>query len=382
MEAALNTENLPVTTYEHIDPDLAKTWLEEHNHHNRPISKIHVKTLASDLADNRWKITHQGVAFDVNGDLVDGQHRLLAIVESGVGAVLPVTRGLDPKVFEVIDQHRKRTAGQILTMEGIQRDAPRIASMARALLSARFGRSRISQTEAIAFALEHREHFEKYLPIARKFSPAAGAAFVLASMWGWSCAERASERLLNLSFTGESDPMKVFYKATETQFPRLGQGDAGLKEKFAITMNCLTAVCEGRGMKVVRKSQPDFERLQRISQPPEEEEVEQLALGAGGKAENDRPFDLSIRGAVSPRIEYDEAPVVLSRPKKAEDVIADRQTEEEWAEEKERRRLEKENNRKALEALLATPADKELDAERRRLELEEAKKLLPPYLRA
>lgn len=270
------------STFQRIDPDQAKTWLDEHSHKNRPVSKAHVRTLAADLAAGRWKTTHQGIAFDTSDNLVDGQHRLWAIVESGVPAVLQVTRGVDPMAFEAIDQHRKRTAGQILAMEGIQRDAPRFAAMARALLVARYGHSRPTVTEGTQFALEHQEHFGKYLPVARKFGPAAGAAFALASMWGWQSADDAAKRLLDLDFQGESDPMKVFYKATESQFPRLGSGDSGLKERFAITMNCLAAAEEHRGMKVVRKNQPDFERLESIRPPVAENDVVAESTGRSG----------------------------------------------------------------------------------------------------
>ncbi len=310
METAKNGSEGLVTTYEFVDPDLAKTWLDAHNTHNRPISKVHVATLAADLTAGRWKTTHQGVAFDTNGVLVDGQHRLAAIVEAGIGATLQITRGVDPQAFEVIDQHKKRTAGQILAMEGIQRDAPRLAAMARALLFARHNKSRITIAEATQFALEKREHFEKFLPIARKFSPAAGAAFALASMWGWEAAEKVADRMINLTFEGETDPAKVLFKAAEVQFPKFGAGDTGLRERFAVTINCLHAAQEGRAMKVARKSAPDFEKLERLSASatPEEEAEEAPASvpppvpEEAKKAGGTRPFDLAIRGAVPPRV--------------------------------------------------------------------------------
>lgn len=269
MTAKLTTEEVEV------DPDLASQWLADHNTRNRPLSKVHVATLAADLANGRWKTTHQGVAFDWNGVLVDGQHRLAAIVEAGVPARLLVTRGVDPQAFEVIDQHKKRTAGQILAMEGIQRDAPRLAAMARALLFARHGKSRITIAEATQFALQNREHFEKFLPVARRFSPPCGAAFAMASMWGWTEVEGAAQRMLDLEFRDETDPVKVLYKATNVQFPALPGGDAGIKEKFAITFNCLLALHEGRTMKVVRKSAPDYDKIEAGVRESQESEVEE-----------------------------------------------------------------------------------------------------------
>lgn len=343
MTAAQNLET-PTTTYELIDPDTAKTWLDEANTHNRPISRAYVKSLAADLADGRWQTTHQGVAFDSEGVLADGQHRLWAIVESGVPALLSVTRGLSPKVFEVIDQHRKRTAGQILTMEGISKDAPRFGTMARVLLMTRYGRLRPTQTECIQFAMEHREHIEKFLPVARKHGPACAAAFALASMWGWHEVDDAAARLLALKWTTDGDPVRVLFRSTETQFASAGSGDVGHKTRFAITMNCLLALHENRTMKIARKSEPNYDALEAASKDA------QLDLSGEGDNENARPFDAKVRGVKAPRIEYDEEPSVIAAP----------QSDEEWAEEKERRRIQNENERKALDALLASPAQVEL----------------------
>jgi len=50
-----------------------------------------------------WIVTHQGIAFDENGLLVDGQHRLLAIIDSGRAVDCMVTRNLSTSVFSVTD---------------------------------------------------------------------------------------------------------------------------------------------------------------------------------------------------------------------------------------------------------------------------------------
>lgn len=53
-----------------------------------------MKTYAEDLAAGRWKLTHQGIAFDVAGQLIDGQHRLSAIVEADCAALMLVFRNV------------------------------------------------------------------------------------------------------------------------------------------------------------------------------------------------------------------------------------------------------------------------------------------------
>jgi hypothetical protein len=67
-----------------ITPSLAGIWLKSNTNNYRKVSKIHVKNLKDELTGNVWMTTCQGIGFDTNGTLVDGQNRLTAIVESGV----------------------------------------------------------------------------------------------------------------------------------------------------------------------------------------------------------------------------------------------------------------------------------------------------------
>jgi hypothetical protein len=67
-----------------ITPSLAAIWLQSNTKNYRKISRVHVKNLKSELTGNVWMTTCQGIGFDTEGTLVDGQNRLTAIVESGV----------------------------------------------------------------------------------------------------------------------------------------------------------------------------------------------------------------------------------------------------------------------------------------------------------
>jgi len=90
------------TRVEDIDPSLAKLLLEA-NVRNRPISLPHVRSLARDMVGGSWRLTHQGIALDRDGRLVDGQHRLSAIVESGTTQKMVVTYNVDPESFHSVD---------------------------------------------------------------------------------------------------------------------------------------------------------------------------------------------------------------------------------------------------------------------------------------
>ena len=65
-----------------ITPELAEKWLST-NPNQRPVQDHHVQQLANEMKNENWRETHQGIAFNENGELTDGQHRLHAVIQSG-----------------------------------------------------------------------------------------------------------------------------------------------------------------------------------------------------------------------------------------------------------------------------------------------------------
>lgn len=66
-----------------ITPDMANDLLSK-NHYNRPINRVKVARMINDIKAGKFEITHQPIGIDEDGILVDGQHRLTAISESGI----------------------------------------------------------------------------------------------------------------------------------------------------------------------------------------------------------------------------------------------------------------------------------------------------------
>lgn len=98
-----------------VTPALARAWLE-HNEGNRTVNRTHIVDLARDMIDGRFRLTHQPIAFDATGNLIDGQHRLMAIVQSGCTVELMVARYTDITTAKAlpVDIGKKRTAAQVL----------------------------------------------------------------------------------------------------------------------------------------------------------------------------------------------------------------------------------------------------------------------------
>jgi hypothetical protein len=69
-----------------VTPELAARWLKN-NFRNRSVREDVVSAYARDMANGRWVYTHQGIAFNDRDELIDGQHRLHAVILSGLAAV-------------------------------------------------------------------------------------------------------------------------------------------------------------------------------------------------------------------------------------------------------------------------------------------------------
>lgn len=115
-----------------ITPGMAEAWLETNTANRRP-SRALIERYAREMTDGRWRFTGDPIRFDVNNALIDGQHRLLAIVKSGVSLTCPVIYGLPTEARDVIDTGKSRTNQDVLAMHGVA-NPNRCASVARLLL--------------------------------------------------------------------------------------------------------------------------------------------------------------------------------------------------------------------------------------------------------
>jgi hypothetical protein len=114
-----------------VSPKKAAQMLEA-NTRNRPLSKPVVKAFAEAMRRGDWMVTHQGIAFDINGVLIDGQHRLAAIVEADVPVAVTVFTEVPEGTFDVLDTGKRRKAADVLAMDG-EKSTTMLAAMIRAV---------------------------------------------------------------------------------------------------------------------------------------------------------------------------------------------------------------------------------------------------------
>lgn len=92
-----------------VTPEIAAACLEHNVHNNRPVRAVDVNKFARDMANGNWRLTHQGIAFNTEDLLIDGQHRLRAVVQSGCTVPMLVWHNLPNSCLSRIDTGLART---------------------------------------------------------------------------------------------------------------------------------------------------------------------------------------------------------------------------------------------------------------------------------
>lgn len=113
--------------------------VEQGQFRNRSINKSLVNSYASDMARGRWGLSHQGIAFDEDNRLIDGQHRLWAVVKAGIPVIMTVTTGVPASTnggfsmptMDIVDRGKNRSIGQQLHIAHGIASAPQVAAVIR-----------------------------------------------------------------------------------------------------------------------------------------------------------------------------------------------------------------------------------------------------------
>jgi len=146
------------TIIERITPAKAKKYLKL-NAGNRPIRSGHVDFLAREITSGHWKLNGATVVFN-GGSLIDGQHRLFAVLRAKKSIKSLVVRGADKSSFHTIDTGKPRSAGDVLHIAG-QKHANILGGSARLVWSYQNGRffrkDRASNSTVVEFVTANPE---------------------------------------------------------------------------------------------------------------------------------------------------------------------------------------------------------------------------------
>lgn len=109
----------PEASFVVVGPDLAARWLGK-NKANRNLREKGTGRYARDMSAGNWLFTGETIKFDWNGRLLDGQHRLTAIVETGESVLMLVVRNIDPEAQDVMDSGMRRSPADMLKMHSVE----------------------------------------------------------------------------------------------------------------------------------------------------------------------------------------------------------------------------------------------------------------------
>ena len=131
------------TVIEKITPELAEEYLARVDAANqRKPKKGTIDAYAREMLAGHWYPNHQGIGFDMDGNLIDGQQRLAAIKQAGISVPMLVTRGIENYIkngvkiyaIDAIDIGRKREVGEQLSFRHNIKNSNRVAAAARGIL--------------------------------------------------------------------------------------------------------------------------------------------------------------------------------------------------------------------------------------------------------
>jgi hypothetical protein len=178
-----------------MTPELAKRWLTN-NFVNRTIREDLINTYARDMLNGRWIYTHQGIAFNDRDELIDGQHRLFAVIVANVEVRMMVTFGLPSKIdghemttMDAVDRGATRSVADQLKIQHGLKHGSLIAmicnSIAPICSTERTRRLSVGQTLEIYRAFEHPIHWvmahRSHETGLRQAGVNAGFAFAIAT---------------------------------------------------------------------------------------------------------------------------------------------------------------------------------------------------------
>lgn len=100
-----------------VTPEMANDFLSK-NDNNRPFSKSLAKKYARQMQNNEWFVTGQGISLAPDGSVLDGQHRLHAVLEYKHPVRMTIAYNCDKDSFTVLDTGRGRNATDVLKIAG------------------------------------------------------------------------------------------------------------------------------------------------------------------------------------------------------------------------------------------------------------------------
>ena len=210
-------------TIVNITPKRASELLAK-NTNNRHLSEKKVNEHAAAMSSGAWVFNGDAIRISKSGRLLDGQHRLSAIVKSGTTQQFVLVEGLPDDVFTTIDTGRRRSASDVVGIAGIK-NANCVAAAAKlAIVFSKVGKPIIgthsaqpTNAEILNFAEENPEISKctsavyscRWLKKYGQASLSAFCMFIFKKEFGEEKTKLFFDQLVSGSFSYENSPIRV-----------------------------------------------------------------------------------------------------------------------------------------------------------------------------
>ncbi len=247
----MNTRQMTIT------PELAKQFLTR-NTNNRSVRKTVVKRYARDMLEGNFILMPHGIVFLKDGSLADGQHRLLAIINSNTTQEMMVTFDADPSIHLYQDRGDSRTEYDNLRINGNEWSSKNIVAMLKLCLVPEIGEKTISistlsnvderTVEIVSFVENLFSGNRKYLTNA-----AVKSALVLALHSDKSVNRKDlahfSEVLISGHGNGDCDSPIITLRNRLLNSEFGSRGSEGREEVLRLTQACLKCFLDKKPIK-------------------------------------------------------------------------------------------------------------------------------------
>lgn len=197
----------PTPEYILVTPQMAHAWLAQNNA-NRNLRNYKVADYARDMRAGRWSYSNDGICISTDGRLLNGQHRLSAVIEAGVPVHLLVIQNMPVDSMINMDVGIVRTAADVLGLRE-EKNTHLLAAIARRCAIIDDGRiysdtrqQQITRSELVTFIDENPllRHIAQYVGSVRSHidarPSAIGAAYwMIQQVNGTSLAEYYFDQL-------------------------------------------------------------------------------------------------------------------------------------------------------------------------------------------
>ena len=264
-----------------ITPDLARELLKT-NTNNRRLRENVVKVYADDMKNGRWNQSEDlidVIMIGKDGVLLNGQHRLEAVIKADRPVWFWIKFDCDPKIYSYLDNGEKRRAGDV--MRDVQ-NANNIAAIAKKVAAIETGaplsqalngrhknNASVTRREIVDFAEQHLDILQEAHHAAAKIYNACsqisvsngGTFFVLIKWLG--CDDYLEEFVDDWASASSQDQAvnyakQMLFKKAASNYEKLTQ-----LEKFGVLMQSYMKYRNNEKMTSLRGVQGVLERTSR-----------------------------------------------------------------------------------------------------------------------